>query len=49
METYSGWHAERIGFREFWQFTWKWRRQLLRYLRWAAGMSAGGYSTLKNG
>jgi|HubBroStandDraft_4_1064222.scaffolds.fasta_scaffold1032727_2 hypothetical protein len=35
IETYSGLHAETITFRQFWRFTWKTRRELLRYLRWA--------------
>jgi hypothetical protein len=39
IETYSGVHAEAIGFREFWSFTWRSRRELLRYLRWAAEMA----------
>ena len=36
IETYSGMHAERIGFREFWAFSWSQRRELVRYLKWAA-------------
>jgi hypothetical protein len=39
IETYSGIHAEAIGFREFWAFAWRWRRELLRYLGWAARMA----------
>ena len=39
IETYSGLHAETITFRQFWGFTWKSRRELLRYLRWAAHQS----------
>ena len=38
VETYSGLHADRIGFRQFWEFAWRERRELLRYLRWAAHM-----------
>lgn len=38
LETYWGLHAERIGFREFWQFTWQRRRDLLRFLNWADRM-----------
>lgn len=38
IETYCGLHAEEIGFREFWQFNWKHRADLLRFLRWAARM-----------
>ena len=36
IETYSGMHAEAIGFRDFWRFTWHSRRELARYLRWAS-------------
>ena len=39
IETYSGMHAECIGFADFWRFTWSQRRELLRYLRWAHRMS----------
>jgi hypothetical protein len=39
IETYSGLHAEAITFRQFWGFAWKSRRELLRYLRWAARSS----------
>jgi hypothetical protein len=39
VETYSGLHADRIGFRQFWEFAWRERHELLRYLRWAARMS----------
>ena len=35
IETYSGMHAGRITFTDFWGFAWKSRRELLRYLRWA--------------
>ena len=38
IETYSGLHAERIGFRQFWAFAWRERRGLARYLRWAKRM-----------
>lgn len=36
IETYSGRHADRITFSQFWRFTWNERRNLLRYLHWAA-------------
>jgi hypothetical protein len=36
IETYQGLHAEEIGFREFWRFVWRSRRELTRYLRWAS-------------
>ena len=39
IETYWGLHAGRIGFREFWSFTWNHRAELWRYLRWAARSS----------
>jgi hypothetical protein len=38
IETYSGFHAERIGFGEFWSFVGANWKELLRYLRWAARM-----------
>ena len=38
IETYSGLHADEIGFREFWQFVWVNRRDLVRFLRWTEGM-----------
>lgn len=44
IETYSGLHAETITFRQFWEFIWKSRRELIRYLRWASGR----VSTLQN-
>ena len=45
METYAGWHAERITLRDFWRFTWSKRRELVRFLDWADRMderSSGG-------
>ena len=39
IETYSGVHAGRVTFAEFWRFAWKNRRALARYLRWADRMS----------
>jgi hypothetical protein len=39
IETYWGTHADRITFREFFRFVWRQRRDLLRYLRWAARQS----------
>jgi hypothetical protein len=39
IETYYGLHAEQIGFREFWRFSWRHRSELLRFLRWADRMS----------
>ena len=39
IETYSGLDAGRISFARFWSFAWNNRKDLLRYLRWAARMS----------
>jgi hypothetical protein len=38
METYWGVQASQIGFAEFWSFVWQHRRDLLRFLAWAARM-----------
>lgn len=38
LETYWGLHADRIGAREFLAFSWRHRRELFRYARWAARM-----------
>ncbi|MGH8335498.1 MAG: hypothetical protein ACRETL_01435 [Gammaproteobacteria bacterium] len=40
IETYWGLRADAITPREFWRFTWHHRHELLRFLRWAARMSA---------
>jgi hypothetical protein len=40
METYWGFHAEQIGFTDFWRFAWQRRADLWRYLQWA-GRGAG--------
>lgn len=39
IETYRGWHAERIEARDFWRFVWIERRSLARFLRWAGKMA----------
>jgi len=41
IETYQGVHADTVTFRQFWSFTWRNRRELLRYLRWASEQGAG--------
>lgn len=41
IETYWGIHADRITFLAFWSFAWRRRRELLRYLKWAAEMRTG--------
>ncbi len=38
IETYWGIPAEAIGFREFWQFLWARRGDLLRFLAWVRRM-----------
>jgi hypothetical protein len=38
IETYSGLHAERIGFVEFWRFLWSNRGEMWRFLRWTDRM-----------
>jgi hypothetical protein len=40
METYWGLHADRITPAEFRAFLWNHRRELLRFLRWAAKMES---------
>jgi hypothetical protein len=40
LETFTGKHAEQVGARDFWQFLWLERRQLVRFLRWLAEMRA---------
>jgi hypothetical protein len=40
IETYWGLHAENITARDFWRLMWKQRRDLWRFLRWAARMAA---------
>jgi hypothetical protein len=38
IETYSGKRAGTIGFRDFWQFVFEQKGQLLHFLRWTAEM-----------
>jgi hypothetical protein len=38
IETYTGVKMKQIGFLEFWEFTWRERRQLWRFLRWTREM-----------
>jgi hypothetical protein len=40
IETYCGLHANDISPRAFWSFTWRNRRELMRFLRWADKMDA---------
>jgi hypothetical protein len=39
IETYAGLPAESITPRDFWQFVWRERRELLQYLRWVRANS----------
>jgi len=41
IETYWGVHADRIGFAEFWRFSWTHRAEMLGFLRWAERMAEG--------
>jgi hypothetical protein len=38
IETYSGLHAEDIGFADFWRFLWRERGRLVRFLGWTGEM-----------
>ena len=38
LETYTGTPAGQIDFQEFWRQMWRYRKDLLRYLRWADRM-----------
>jgi len=40
IETYSGLEASEIRAGDFWKFLWRTRRELARFLHWAARMSA---------
>jgi hypothetical protein len=39
LETYTGAHAEEIDFQRFFQLSWQYRKEFLRYLRWASRMA----------
>jgi hypothetical protein len=41
IETYSGLHADRIRFADFWRFTWRHKAELFRFLRWTERMQRG--------
>ena len=42
IETYSGVKMREIGFLEFWEFVWRERDNLKRFLKWAAEMETYG-------
>jgi len=39
LETYTGVHAEDLDFVRFFELSWRYRKEFLRYLRWAERMS----------
>jgi hypothetical protein len=39
LETYTGVHAEQLDFGRFWSLSWRYRKELVRYLLWAERMS----------
>jgi hypothetical protein len=39
LETYTGIHAETLDFAKFCSVTWRYRKEFIRYLRWAERMS----------
>ena len=45
IETYTGVKMKDIGFLEFWEFTWRERKELVRFLKWTAEME--GYARPK--
>ena len=47
IETYWGIHAGDIGFADFWRFVWRHRRELARYVRWAAEQDGAGGGSLR--
>lgn len=42
VETYSGKKAESLTLREFWQFLWRNKASMGRYLRWTSRMAKHG-------
>jgi hypothetical protein len=38
IETYTGLKMQSIGFLEFWGFSWRERRELVRFLTWTGEM-----------
>ena len=38
IETYTGVKMTQIGFFEFWEFTWRERKNLWRFLKWTSEM-----------
>src|SRR5690242_21754811 len=48
IETYTGVKMRDIGFLEFWEFTWKERKELIRFLKWTAQMEGYARSRPRN-
>jgi hypothetical protein len=38
IETYTGIPAEQLGFSDFWRQVWRFRKDIVRYARWAERM-----------
>jgi hypothetical protein len=47
VETYTGKHAEEVGLREFVQFLYAERRQLLRFMQWLTEMRSYAHGVEK--
>jgi len=48
METYCGVKMTQIGFLEFWEFMWRERVHLWRFLKWTAEMDGHAHPKAKN-
>ncbi len=48
IETYCGMKMNRIGFRDFWEFMWRERAEMVRFLRWTADMDRYARARPKN-
>jgi hypothetical protein len=48
IESYCGVRMDKVGFLEFWGFIFRERQQLIRFLKWMAGMEAYARPKPKN-
>ena len=48
IETYTGVKMKQIGFVEFWEFMWRERHELWRFLRWIGEMERYAHPKPKN-
>jgi hypothetical protein len=48
IETYTGVKMKQIGFVEFWEFMWRERHELWRFLRWTGEMERYAHPKPKN-